>query len=352
MRFLFLFLLSFSVAHAQDCTLGLLLPLSGEYASTGADCQLGIDIAKARNIDRDLNIKFVTGDSQATGKAAINEFQKMTTLDNIDAALVVRSTAGMPVNPVSKAKKVPILGLVGHADFISENPYAFRFWPKVEQEGSALAELVSQDGYEKVAILSTQDDWLISFGKAFSDRYRNLSGRIVFEESLHPEYSEYKSVITRAAASEADAIFLNLGVKHLTTFIKQAREQGLTQKFYSLFWVKTPDVIEANGAAAMDGISFVELHADPEKFAREIAKRDPDIEPAGPHYTCYAATEMLFEACRKHALGSEGSFFETLEEIQRFSTLDGPIEVKEREAEFGVVANIFTGKEVKRLNFQ
>ena len=44
---------------------------------------------------------------------------------------------------------------------------------------------------------------------------------------------------------------------NLTTFIKRAREFGLTQKFYSVFWVKSEDVVNALDEYYLDNIIYL-----------------------------------------------------------------------------------------------
>ena len=337
------------LASAEDCKFGLILPLSGDYVSVGDFCRTGAEVARQAKPDRNYQVNYITGDSRGLAKDAVNEFKKIAEIDQVQAAMVVRAPCGMAVNPLSSEKKLPLLGVVGHNDFISQNPYAFRLWPSVKLESQTLAEQAMKAGSKKIIIISSADDWLLSFGAAFERNYKNLGGEIVYADTILPDLHDFRSLILRLRNLEADGIFINVSMGQLGTFIKQIKESDFKHKLYSIFWVNTPDVIKTAGYANLAGLTFVEPDSIQSNFVKKFKELAPHLQTNSIAYTCYAAVAMLEEACeiRQKTQQDFQSIFLGMSQI---NTLDGGIKLTEREAEFKIAIKVFEGYSAKQIN--
>ncbi len=227
-----------------EAKLGALLPLSGPYAAVGADNQRGIELAK-----EEASFEVIYADSKAEPAQAISEFQKLVNINNVNGVFVFRGPPGMAVNPISKKEKIPLLGGVGNKDFINQNDYAFQAWIPSDKEGEFLAKQMKN--YEKIALLTVQDDWPISVSKGFRE---SIGKKLIFDEEILPSEIDIRSQAHKLKNS--DAIFLNVAISQIGSFTTQLRALGVKARIFTNFWAGKEEVIKAIGN---EELSFAEM---------------------------------------------------------------------------------------------
>lgn len=239
-----MFIELFAALLALEVKLGALLPLSGPYAPVGADNQRGIELAK-EEVDFDV----IYADSKAEPAQAILEFQKLVSINNVEGVFVFRGPPGMAVNPISKKEKIPLLGGVGNKDFVNQNEYAFQAWIPSDKEGAFMAR--QMNNYEKIALITVQDDWPISVSKGFRE---SIGKKLVFDEEILPSQTDIRSQAHKL--KNIDAIFLNVGISQIGSFTTQLKSLGVKSRIFSNFWAGKEEVISTLGD---EELSFAEM---------------------------------------------------------------------------------------------
>jgi branched-chain amino acid transport system substrate-binding protein len=246
-----------SLAQSKEkVRFGALAELSGPGALNGAACQAGYRVAASLFAEQypalSEKVEIVYGDHRREPKAAISEFQRISAM-GVWGVACNHSIVGVAINPLSKAARIPLLGVMGHESFIRDNPFAIRIIPTPEEEGGALARTAFKRGARKAAILLLQDDYILALGTAFQKNFEELGGKVVYKDEFPESLNDFSSIATRIRSTEPDIIQMTLGFQQFGGAIKRLREQGVKQPIYSNYWLSYPQVIAAAGAENLDG---------------------------------------------------------------------------------------------------
>ncbi len=234
---------------AQDRSavrVGMLLPLSGSYASVGEDNRRGVEMALAEG--GQMQLVPVYGDSRADPTQSINEFIKLVTVDHVAAVFAFRGPVGMAVSPLAEQHKIPLLGGVGNKDFTGGTSFAFQVWPRSDEEGAFLAEQLVKAGHRRVALWTTEDDWTVAVSDGIRAAGEELS--LVMDQSVLPSVSDFRTIAIQTKEKRPDAIVVNLGIAQIGPAVRQLRQLKIDALIYSNFFAGKPEVINAAGKEA------------------------------------------------------------------------------------------------------
>ncbi len=306
---------------------GMLLTLSGNYASAGEDCRKGIDAALA---ETKSHLEVVYADSKADPSTAIGEFRKLTESDKVLAVYSHRSNIGMALNPVSAQASVPLLGAAGNHLFAKNNKFAFQVWPKSDEEGEFVASEFVKRGYKRIALLSTDDEWTSSIGESFRKKIAALGGTIVFDQSFIPADTDFRTAITMLKSKAPDAVFLDMLLPQLGPVIKQASEQRLSGALFTNFYVAKKDVLDTAGSAALEGVHFVDIDTELPALRKALSP-DGTISPPGLTVASYLGTLLLAQtASELKGAATKESFYSALLNQQEIRATDRKFAITDR----------------------
>lgn len=200
----------------QAVKIGAILPLSGPYAKIGEDAQKAIQLAlKGEN-----NVTLVFEDSQFDAKKAVSAYQKLTSIDNVDALINLDSVSFAAINPLISEKGLLTLQIA--ESNIHNKDTIFQVMPSSYPLFTELAK-VSGDKYGKVALVYGSSEFLVKNADFFKKGI--LGDKIVYEAILAPS-SDYRTEVTKLLASGAEATTLFLSVEDGIKFVKAIKDQG------------------------------------------------------------------------------------------------------------------------------
>jgi branched-chain amino acid transport system substrate-binding protein len=330
------------VANSAKVKLGAILTMSGSFASVGEDCRRGIeaamDVADARN-----SIEVVYADSKNESTSAISELRKLSEIDNVQAVYTHRSTIGMALNPVSQTLQMPLLGAVAHKSFAVDNIFAFQIWSTSDEEGDFLVSQIRRLNYKKIAILSTEDDWTLAVSERFRSGLSTAGVEVIFDQSVQPSETDFKSLIIRLKHSSPDAIFMNVVLPQISPFVKQFHQASMTTALFSNIYVAKKDVLEATGADALEGIRFVEIDTELPSLNKQIGL-DLKLSPPGLTVASYLATLLLAQTVKENGnIRSTKDMYAALLRQNRLRTPDHEYLVKDRFVKFPLALKVMRG---------
>ena len=152
------------------------------------------------------NIKLVFEDSQFEAKKAVSSYQKLTSIDNIDALINLDSVSFAAINPLISEKKLLTLQIAESSTHDKDT--VFQIMPFSYPLFSELGK-VSGDKYNKVAIVYGNSDVFIKDADFFQ---KGISkDKIIYEAMLIPG-SDYRTEVTKLLEKkpEATTFFLQL----------------------------------------------------------------------------------------------------------------------------------------------
>ena len=342
-----------SVAPPTEVRIGELLALTGPFADIGEDCRRGVEVGRQAFFvnDRigDYKLTLLPGDTQADPKIGLNEFRKVVDEEHAVAIITMRSPIGMALNPVSKAKHIPLLGAVGHSEFPVQNEYAFAMWAMTSSEGKFLADAMLKAGHDQIAMLTAEDDWTVSVSKHFTEAFTKLGGKILYADSVPGAEVDFAPIATKLRSSHAKAFFINLGLTPGALAVKRIREQGMTQKIYSNFWTGDPNAIASAGAEVMEDVSFAEAKTNFPKFRAALDANFPKKRISSMTYSCYSSMGLLAVSLSRLS-SKQGSgpltsdqLYQALIEVKEIPLLDGTLAMAERRAQFELTLKTIRG---------
>lgn len=312
----------------EDISIGMLLPLSGEYEAVGKDTLSGIEAAKLEMKHSD-KIQFIYADSKAQPLTSISEFKKFLSLPSVAGVFAFRGPVGMAVNPLSRENKLPLLGGVGNKDFTLLNDFGFQLWVPSHREGSFLANKIIEKKYTRIALITVQDDWPIAISQAIRE---SLGQSIVLDEEILPSDKDFKTLTTKLKATSPDAIILNIGLSQIGQSLRQIKEQQIPSKIFSNFWVGKKDVLDSAREAA-EGVSFVEMATNLENLKSTLKKLH--IESlSGATVSAYVAVLMIDQALETLKSNTRDGLFRALNSLTHIKTNNGVFNINNRIVDF------------------
>lgn len=324
------------VRERPEITVGFIIDLTGPASSLGEDCRQGFEVARQTFAGEDrvnaTPIRFVFGDSKGDPKTAVLEFTRMVDSERSLAVLVSRTHLAMAVNPVSRHKQVPLLASSASPSFVSDNLYAFRVWPRADQEGAALAAKAIEKNAKTIAVVTTEDDYLMAMTTSFKSNFTKLNGRVVVDQTVDKDFVDFSSIISQLRTKKPDAVFLNVAIPQLGVAYRRMHELGVRKQAFSSYWVFKKEVLESAGPEALEGAIAVEMDYQRPNFAGAFQARFGHPPPSSMAYSCYVGTAQILQAIgRKPDMHTPAEMYEQLSDAKTIELLDEPGVLEDRE---------------------
>lgn len=242
--------------------IGALIPMTGDLQAYGVSSLTGIKLAVEQiNEDGGLlggELVIKIGDTQTKPQAGIDAAQKLTSIENVFGIVGALSsgvsipvaqsvTSGMGVPQVSPASTSPVITGLADKDFM------FRSVPSDAFQGVALAQVVSEAGYENMAALYVNNDYGEGLAESFKKAFEKTGGKISNLLAYEPGNASYRGELARAASGDAEALLLIGYPENGVTILRQALEEGYFRNFVYTDGLKAPEIIKALGAEYLNG---------------------------------------------------------------------------------------------------
>lgn len=207
--------------------IGSILPLSGGMAEMGEELQKSL-IAEVEflneqgGVDGRL-IELVFEDGQCNPGVATAAAQKLIRMERVSVILGgLCSPETLGAAPLAEKNKVILLTSVSGAASISDaGDFIFRNAPEGDTNGKIMAEYATEQGLEKVLLVSEISDFPISVANTFRE---NFTGEII-EEKFAPGTTDFRVLISKIQHEKGDALFFNPQQNQsFVLFMKQLQE--------------------------------------------------------------------------------------------------------------------------------
>jgi len=198
-----------AVAGGPDLLLGTLLPETGPLAVLGAGMVPSVQLAVADMNAAGANITLLTGDSGTDAdiaNATVDGHLAEGVQGIIGAASsgtsssVIDKVTGAQVGQCSPSNTAAGLGTSG------DDGFYFRTAPSDDLQAPTLANLVLDDGFANVAIVSRADEYGVGFNQFFIPAFEDGGGTITYSETYAPETESFDDVVADVVASGPDAV--------------------------------------------------------------------------------------------------------------------------------------------------
>jgi branched-chain amino acid transport system substrate-binding protein len=298
-----------SPAVAQDISVATAGPMTGNYATFGAQMKAGAEAAVA-----DLNaaggvmgkqLKLEIGDDACDPKQAVAVANKLAGQGIKFMAGHFCSGSSIPASQVySEQGVLQISPASTNPDFTDKRPgpSVFRVCGRDDQQGLVAGKYIADNFKDKVvAILHDKT----AYGKGLADETKKTMNAAGKEEALYEAITagekDYTAVVSKLKQANVDLVYLGGYHSEAGLIVRQMRAQGMKAVLMGGDALVTTEYWQITGK---DGEgTLMTFSPDPRKnpAAAELVKkfRAKGIEPEGYVLYTYAAMQVFKQAAEK-----------------------------------------------------
>ncbi len=252
----------------ESYRIGFVAPLTGNTQWYGEwqlkAIQLGVDEINSTGGIKGQRLEIVAEDDQCLPKLGTEAMQRLASAEKVPLVLgAYCSSVCMAMAPVAEANKVVMVNVCNTDKLREAGDYIFRVKPGASQEGKFMAEIIRRKGRaETLALLYINNEYGASTKDVVKREFEGLGGKIAAEEAFEQGSGDFRSQLAKVKEARPDAVYLVGYAKENGLMLRQARELGLTQTFYSSLTLESPDFLAVAGEAA-EGVVYPYLY-DPQ----------------------------------------------------------------------------------------
>ncbi|MCP4316257.1 MAG: ABC transporter substrate-binding protein [Hyphomicrobiales bacterium] len=253
---------STGAALADDVKVGALMGITGPLANfippiLNAAKLAEADVNAGGGILGGQNFVLVVADGQAAAQPSVDAASKLVNLENV-AAIMGALSSGATIasaNAVSIPNNVlqvsPTATSPAVTD-IKDNDYLYRIVPSDNYQGQVLANIVLDEGLNKVAVAYVNNDYGVGIANTFKASFEEKGGTVTAFEKHEDKKNSYRGELATLASSGADALVViayagGSGAK----IVKQSLENGFFDRFIGTDGLRDDLLIEQVGPEAL-----------------------------------------------------------------------------------------------------
>src|ERR1051326_5773414 len=292
--------------QSGDLQIGVVLPLTGNYAEYGQNALPALHLA-ADDLNKagGANVVLLVQDDQAQPKQAVSSLQKLIHVDGVRFVIGgFTSASSIAMYPIAQDAGVLMFSYSTSTPSLTKNtPLFFRNWPADTAQAQVFAEQTLKRFKKPTCnVLYSNSEYGVNAHTLFAAAYGALGGKIPVQESYEPNATDYHAQINQFLAHPADCLWLFGYYSEMGQFLRQARELGLRPQFFGQEGIEGQQLLDIAGDAANGLIYFVPAFDPNSPAAAQFvtaykAKTGHQPEIFAAH--AYDALHILVDAIRK-----------------------------------------------------
>lgn len=299
-----------SSTASNEIKIGLAAPLTGGSAQDGQSIQKGVELAvKMANEAGTISgktLSVVTEDDKGDPSEAATVANKLAQ-DKSIAAIVghFNSSATLAGAPIYNSSGVAHISPGSSAASVTNaGDYTFRVITTDAVQGAYVADWAAKDlGAKKIAILYENTDYGLGLAQVLQESAGNVGASIVMQEAYEVGSSDFSTVLTKLASTDADLLFIG-GLYNETALIaKQLKKFAMEDlKIMGVDAIYSDALINLGGADVEGVLLTGYFHESAEnKVAQDfIAAYKKEYNETPGTYAAYAydATLIIIDAIK------------------------------------------------------
>ncbi len=341
-------------AQAQQVAkVGLVLPMTGPFASTGRQIEAAARLYIAQHGDTvagrkiELLVRDDTGTPDVTRRLTqelvVNE--KVSFLGGFGLTPLAYAAA-----PIATQGKVPAIVMAAATSAITEqSPFFVRTSFTLPQATVVMADWAAKNGVKKMMSLVSDYGPGIDAEKSFKDRFTAAGGESVGELRVPLRNPDFAPFLQRVVDAKPDALFVFVPSGVGAQFMKQFVERGLDKSGVKLLAtgdVTDDDILNDMGDAALGVITshhYAAAHQSPENKAfvdafRKASNARPNFMAVGG----WDGMHVIYEALKKTGGSTDGTALLDAMKGMSWTSPRGPVQIDAATRE--MVQNIYIRK--------
>jgi len=347
--------LSAGTAAAQDTIkIGLILPMTGQQASTGKQIDAAVRLYLQQNgtTVAGRKIEVILKDDAAVADNTKRIAQELIVNDKVAFIAGFGVTpAALAAAPLATQAKVPEVVMAAGTSIITErSPYIVRTSFTLAQSSVIIADWAIKNGIKKVVALTSDYAPGTDAQNAFKERFTKAGGEVVAELRVPLAAPDFAPVLQRARDASPDAIFVFVPSGQGGTFVKQFIERGLDKAGIKLIGpgdVTDDDLLNGMGDAVIGAVtahlySAAHPSAKNKAFVEAFKKANNGLRPNFMAVGGYDGMHLIYEALKKTNGSTDGDAVIAAMKGMSWESPRGPISIDPETRD--IVQNIYVRK--------
>jgi len=278
--------------HAQETIkIGLILPMTGPFASTGRqiDAAARLYLAQNGNSVAGKKVELVLRDDAGTADTTRRLAQELVVNEKVTALAGFGLTPlALATAPIATQSKTPMVVMAAAtSSIIKASPYIVRTSFTLPQVTLGIADWAAKNGMKKVVTLVSDYGPGIDAEKTFTSRFTLNGGAIPAELRVPLRNPDFAPFLQRVIDAKPDGLFVFLPSGVGTQFMKQFTERGLDKSGIRL--IATGDVTDDDILNEMGDVALGVVTSHPysashksalnQKFVADFKKANNGMRP-------------------------------------------------------------------------
>ena len=295
---------------ADPIKIGLILPMTGQQATTGRqiDAAVKLYLAQNGNMIAGRKVEVIVKDDATVPDTTRRLAQELVVQEKVVALAGFGITpAAMATAPIATQSKTPMVVMAAATSAITEaSPFVVRTSFTLPQASVAIAEWANKNGIKKVVTLVSDYAPGIDAERFFADRIVLNSGTVLEKLRTPLRSPDFAPVLQKVRDAKPDALFVFLPSGQGAAFMKQFAERGLDKAGIRL--IGTGDITDDDQLNDMGDVALgvVTAHhyaanhksAVNQKFVEAFKKANNGMRPNFMAVGGYDGMRVIMEALK------------------------------------------------------
>ena len=348
-------LLGIERAAAQDAVkVGLILPMTGQQASTGRQIDAAVRLYQQQNGTQvaGKKVEVILKDDGAVPDNTKRLAQELIVNDKVAIIAGFGVTpAALAAAPLATQAKVPEVVMAAGTSIITErSPYIVRTSFTLPQSSVIIADWALQNGIKKVVSIVSDYAPGIDSETSFKQRFTAAGGQLVEAIRVPFQNPDFAPFLQRARDAQPDAIFVFVPSGQGGAFVKQYAERGLDKAGIKLIGpgdVTDDDLLNSMGDAVIGTVTahlYSAAHpSDANKtFVDAFKKANNGMRPNFMAVGGYDGMHLVYAALKKTNGTADGDSLIGAMKGMAWESPRGPISIDPQTRD--IVQNIYIRK--------
>jgi len=350
-----------SWAQNKPFKIGLLLPMTGPFTSTGRQIENGVRLYMAQNGIKvaGREVQIILKDDTSIPDVTKRLAQELVVKDKVDVLAGFGLTPlALATAPVATQAKTPMVVMAAATSMITEtSPFIVRTSMTLPQVTLGVAEWAPKNGIKRVVTLVTDYGPGYDAEKTFKERFLLNGGQILAEIRVPLRNPDYAPFLQRVSDLKPDALFVFVPSGAGTALLKQFAERGLDKAGVKLIGegsVADDEILNDMGDVALGMVTshpYSASHNSPvnKAFVSAFMQQSKGIRPNFFGVSGYDGMRVIYEAIKATKGQGDGEALVGAMKGQIFESPRGPIYIDAQTRD--IVQNVYI-RRVERINGQ
>jgi branched-chain amino acid transport system substrate-binding protein len=347
-------------SFAQDSSfkIGLILPMTGPFASTGKQIEAAARLYMAQNGSTvaGKKVELILKDDGGTPDTTKRIAQELVVNDKVNVLAGFGLTPlALATAPIATQSKTPLVVMAAATSSITQaSPYIVRTAFALPQAAVSMADWAAKNGVKKVVTLVTDFGPGIDAERFFKDRLVLSGGSVVDALRVPLRNPDFAPFLQKVRDAKPDAVFAFVPSGAGSALMKQFAERGLDKAGIRLIGtgdVTDDDILNGMGDVAVGVVTahhYSAAHPSVvnKKFVEAFGKANNGLRPNFMAVGGYDGMRVIYEALKSSKGVGGGDGLLAAMKGQIFESPRGPMFIDAQTRD--VVHNIYIRKVEKK----